>query len=128
MEHRLDHPQETINEGHFVIHVRGRFVCPYNFTNVVRALDSKRHIYDEWRTNRGPIVLDDVGSARDTPHVTEQLLHLLQYRYDHQLKTIITTNLILERFAEHVDPRAASRLQEGAMIDMGNLDRRNRND
>jgi hypothetical protein len=106
------------------IHVKGRFVSPYSFTNVVRALDAKHHIYEAWRTNRGPLVLDDVGSARDTPHVTEQLLQLLQYRYDHQLKTIITANLSVNQFAEHVDPRAASRLQEGLLVSLGDTDRR----
>jgi DNA replication protein DnaC len=124
MEHRLDHHLETINEGYFVIHVRGRFVTPYSFTSVVRSLDAQRHIYEQWRTNRGPLVLDDVGSARDTPHVTEQLLHLLQYRYDHQLKTIITANLSVAQFAKHVDPRVASRLQEGRIMHLGDNDRR----
>jgi len=113
--------QAAISNFHQV-RIDGGFVGPYVLADGIRDWSNPQ--YRRWRENRGPLVLDDIGAVRDTPHVTEQLLHLLQYRYDHQLKTIITANLSVAQFAKHVDPRAASRLQEGAMIDMGDIDRR----
>lgn len=113
-----------------LLHVRktiydkeGRFVPPYVFARVVRNFDGEQGTLDQWFKTR-LLVLDDVGATRDTEHLTEKLLHLLQHRYDHLLKTIITSNLSIADFAAHVDPRAASRLQEGAMLDLGTVDQR----
>ena len=124
IDYRRTHTEEAVTEGYRIIHLRGRFIPPYTFADVVRTLDQKRLTYEKWRDNRGPLVLDDVGSVRDTPHVSERLLHLLQHRYDHRHKLIVTTNMSVADFATHVDARAASRLQEGAMVHMGNVDRR----
>lgn len=68
------------------------------------------------------LVIDDIDSARNTPHVSEQLLHLIERRYDNELKTIITSALTPTQLAEHFDARIASRLQEGLILDLGETD------
>lgn len=99
------------------------FITPEAFTRVARQLDQGDVVFEQW-TRGNPIVLDDIGAARATPHVTEKLVHLLMNRYENRKKTIITTNMTVSEFAHHVDPRIASRLQEGMMLHMGGKDLR----
>ena len=96
---------------------------PYLFTRVAKDFTASGHIWRYWLGTE-LLILDDVGSARATGWITEQLLHLLEQRYDYQRPTIITTNMSLQGFAEHVDPRAASRLAEGGQMNLGNVDAR----
>jgi DNA replication protein DnaC len=103
--------------------LRGRFVPPYVFTRIAKAFTNSGHIWNMW-IHTELLVLDDVGSARDTGWVTEQLLHLLEQRYDYQRPTILTSNMSLQDLSEHVDPRAASRLAEGGQMNLGNVDAR----
>jgi hypothetical protein len=70
------------------------------------------------------LVLDDLGALRNTPHVTEEVCRLVSVRYDHLLSTVITANLTLTELSDFLDPRIASRLQEGLIIDMGSHDYR----
>ena len=108
---------------------RIRFITPGSLEKVLRGLaDSKDHtspaIFKQWCEELNPIVLDDVGGLRPTAHLTEKLTALLMSRHDNMKKIIITTNLSVAQFARHVDPRIASRLQKGMMIDMGTVDLR----
>ena len=101
----------------------GAFVPMYLFAAAARDFESGKERLAHWRT--APILLlDDVGSHRDTPHLTESLLFLIGHRYDNERKTIVTTNLTLADFAKHVDPRAASRFQEGIVLNLGMKDSR----
>ena len=99
----------------------GRFVPAYTAARVFRQFETGT--LEQFRRSR-LLILDDIGAARSTPHLTEQLVLLLQNRYDHRLKTIITSNLTLDEFAEHLDNRIASRLQEGVLLALGNRDSR----
>ncbi len=76
-----------------------------------------------WATTK-LLVVDDLGKSRETPHLQEQLLHLLHNRYDHVRKTIVTSNLSLDQLARHIDPATASRFQEGIILDLGDRDAR----
>lgn len=108
---------------------RIRFVTPVVFSDVTKGMvedSGKGDIYNQW-FELNPIVLDDIGAVRDTPHVTEKLVHLMMKRHEEIKKTIVTTNLTVAQFAEYVDPRIASRLQQGMMIDMGKVDLRKKN-
>jgi len=103
----------------------GVFVPAYTFARQARRMVESRNDQAILRWRTVPLlILDDLGANRDTPHVTETLLFLLEERYDHERKTIITTNLTLEQFAQHLDPRVASRLQEGMILDLGEVDAR----
>lgn len=101
----------------------GEFVAVYKLSHAAKDFDCGKERMDFWKLS--PIlILDDVGSNRDTDFLREQILFLLQYRYDYNLPIVVTSNLNLSGFAGHVDPRASSRLQEGIVLNMGNSDAR----
>jgi DNA replication protein DnaC len=59
------------------------------------------------------LVIDDLGAERDTPLVQEALYDLIDQRAGHRLPTVITSNLTLNRVAEHYGEfgeRLASRI------------------
>ena len=101
----------------------GIFLPSYTAADVLRNFDTGQETRRGW-ANTPLLVLDDVGASRSTPHLAEQLLFLIERRYDGEMQTIITTNYTLAEFADAVDPRAASRLQEGLVLDLGDVDRR----
>jgi len=101
----------------------GRFLPAYEAAARLRNLDKCGSAMDAWG-NAAFLVLDDIGANRATPHVTEQLLFLLQRRYDRMLKTVVTSNFDLDAVAVALGERAASRLQEGILIELTGVDRR----
>ncbi len=98
-------------------HPEGIFLPAYEAARSLRNLETMQEAVLPWRTTPF-LVLDDIGATRSTPHVREQLLFLLQERYDHLLSTVVTSNLTLEEFGRAVDPRAASRMQEGFILEL----------
>jgi DNA replication protein DnaC len=58
------------------------------------------------------LVLDDLGVENPSPWAQEKLFQLLNYRYNHKLPTIITTNTDLDL----LDPRIRSRLLDESII------------
>jgi len=61
--------------------------------------------FDEVRT--APLlILDDLGTQSATPWAKEKLYQLLNYRYNAELPTVITTSETLD----HIDPRLRSRM------------------
>jgi len=54
------------------------------------------------------LILDDLGAHSSTPWAQEKLYQILNYRYNAQLPTVISTNCELE----DLDPRLRSRLAE----------------
>ena len=101
----------------------GEFVAAYKFSEAAKDFDGGKVRVKFWKVAK-VLVMDDIGSDRNTDFMREQLLFILQYRYDYEKPTIVTSNLGLAGFAKHVDPRASSRLQEGIILNMGNADSR----
>ncbi|HUX03090.1 MAG TPA: hypothetical protein VMY35_19185 [Phycisphaerae bacterium] len=101
----------------------GLFLPAYEAAARLRNLDRCEAAMNEWAGAR-LLVLDDIGANRATPHVTEQLLFLLQRRYDECAKTIVTSNLDLSGIEGTLGERAASRLQEGMLIELTGGDKR----
>ncbi len=60
------------------------------------------------------LILDDLGSQSATPWAQEKLFQLLNYRYNAQLATVITTN----RELEEIDLRLRSRLADVALCEI----------
>ncbi len=52
------------------------------------------------------LILDDFGAQSNTPWANEKLYQIINFRYNAQLPTVVTTNLALEE----IDPRIRSRL------------------
>lgn len=48
------------------------------------------------------LVLDDIGAERATAWVAEQLMALINYRYSHQMPTVITSNYQLDELSDHL--------------------------
>lgn len=58
------------------------------------------------------LVLDDIGAEKPSDWVRETLFVLINYRYEHQLCTIFTTNCSLEKLEERLGGRIVSRIAE----------------
>lgn len=58
------------------------------------------------------LILDDLGTQNTTPWAAEKLYQLLNYRYNAELPTVITTNQNLS----DMDPRLASRLRDQGLV------------
>ena len=100
----------------------GAFLPAYRAVDQLRDFDGgqPRKALHEWQGSPY-LILDDLGKHRDTPHVIEQLLFLLHWRYDWQTpgqRTVITANMSLQDLAEFIDPATARRLEEGCVFQM----------
>lgn len=62
------------------------------------------------------LVLDDLGTTRGTDWEKDRLFSLLNYRYEEQLPTIVTTNIELTALDESLGERIVSRLLEDAAL------------
>jgi len=68
------------------------------------------------------ICLDDVAATRTTPVVVDAITRIVSARYNHRRATIVTCNLSLDGLATATDPRIASRLGQGLVLNMGDHD------
>ncbi|MCK9597669.1 MAG: ATP-binding protein [Sphaerochaeta sp.] len=66
------------------------------------------------RTGCKLVVLDDVGAERGTEWAIATVADLITARYDRKLRTIITTNLTMDKFTECYGERVRDRLGEVA--------------
>ena len=64
------------------------------------------------------LVLDDLGAQSGTPWAQEKLFQLLNYRYNAELPTVITSNLSLK----DQDPRIESRMLDPRLCDVWPLE------
>ena len=69
------------------------------------------------------LVLDDLCAGKTTDWTVETLYDILSYRINRRLSTVVTSNLSLQQVNE-VEPRIASRLKDGTVIELGGKDRR----
>ncbi len=77
--------------------------------------------YDETFTrmrNVDLLILDDLGVENPSPWAQEKLFQLLDHRYSHRLKTVVTTNQELE----DIDPRIRSRVMDNFISRMTLID------
>jgi DNA replication protein DnaC len=65
----------------------------------------------------GLLVLDDLGTENTTPWAEEKLYQIINYRYNYELPTVITTN----RKLDSIDQRIASRMQDRALVTVINI-------
>jgi DNA replication protein DnaC len=59
------------------------------------------------------LILDDFGAENGTAWATEKLFQLINYRYNFQMPTVITTN---DRLLSRVDERISSRLFDQGLV------------
>lgn len=61
------------------------------------------------------LFIDDYGTQKDTEWVRETIFSIMDYRYENQKQTILTTNCRIEKLEER-EPRLASRLQDNSWM------------
>jgi len=101
---------------------QGRTVLYYQVADLIRALrdgfrlgavDSYSGII-AFAKNCSLLILDDLGTERETEFATEQLDLIVDYRYINKKPLIITSNLSLDELW----PRIADRMKEGLLINL----------
>lgn len=77
--------------------------------------DDAAERFAAWR--RAPLlVLDDLGTEMLTPVWQQTLDDVLDHRYQHSLRTIITTNLKADDFKARYGERIADRIRQDGMV------------
>lgn len=77
-----------------------------------RTNDGKaEEIIDAAKTSK-LLILDDLGAEKTSEWVTEQLYMIINYRYEHMLPTVITTNNTGAELEQELGRRTLSRLAE----------------
>ena len=110
---------------------KGRPCLVTNFARLVNTLsgmyEGKQDYIDEL-INFDLVVIDDLGSERDTPYMYEIIQNIVDSRYRAKLPTIVTTNLTSEELkhpAEMKQQRIYSRLFEMCLpVEVEGKDRR----
>ena len=83
-----------------------------SFRTSFRTNDGKaEEIIDAAKTSK-LLILDDLGAEKTSEWVTEQLYMIINYRYEHMLPTVITTNTTGSELEQELGRRTLSRLAE----------------
>jgi DNA replication protein DnaC len=99
------------------LYIRGFKVKMWNALELfddMRQQDQARDVLESVK-NCDVLCLDDLGGERKTDWVEERLYIIVDYRWQWQLPTIVTTNLIEEDYTDHFSERVISRLFAGAV-------------
>lgn len=109
-------------------HGRGRtwqIVTNVDLNDQLRPKPDESHAYAiHTYLNVDLLVLDDIGSGKASEWVTEQILRILNHRYEHRLTSIYTSNDGPEGLARTLDARVASRISAADVIIIDGPDRR----
>ena len=66
--------------------------------------------YMKWYESKWMLAIDDLGMERGTDFVQERLTMLIEYRIQHRMRTMVSTNLIKSEVEDRYGSRLASRL------------------
>lgn len=73
------------------------------------------------------LVIDDLGAEKISEYAKQSIYLVINYRYQHNLKTIITSNLSLSEISNLYDDRIASRINEMCkVVNLLEIDLRNK--
>lgn len=72
------------------------------------------------------LMVDDLGRETKSDRLRKQYFEIFNYRYSHNLPTIVTSNYAMEQLGEVIDGSIASRMQEWDYIQFPNTDLRKR--
>ncbi len=64
----------------------------------------------KWYESKWMLAIDDLGMERGTDFVQERLTMLIEYRIQHRMRTMVSTNLIKSEVEDRYGSRLASRL------------------
>lgn len=96
------------------------FTQVYNFTNLVNRVrinptSDNEYKLDDVAEFKGLLIIDDLGARSPTDMVIDNLYMILNYRYEHMLPTIVTSNLGLTEIEKLFGNRIASRIDRMAI-------------
>lgn len=107
-------------------HFRGidcRFVPSVELLDLLRPPNPASLLYDLAAVSI--LVVDDLGTQRDSEWTDERLYALLNRRWLEELPTVVTTNVPHQQMEERFGPRLFSRLRHGAVgVELVGRDRR----
>lgn len=99
------------------LYIRGHKVKMWNTMELfddMRQPEKSREVLESVKVC-DVLCLDDLGAERNTEWVEERLFMIVDYRWQWQLPTIATTNLIEDEYSEQISERTISRLMGGAV-------------
>lgn len=74
------------------------------------------------RVKKAPLlILDDFGEQSTTPWAQEKLYQVINYRYNAQLPTVITTRFSIEEILERIESSISSRLADNKLSTVYNI-------
>lgn len=88
------------------------------FGNITDIFQSLRNAFTKDEDILGEVksvpllVLDDLGKEYTTEWTNETIYSIINYRYEHMLSTVVTTNLTLAEMQEKIGEATVSRLME----------------
>lgn len=96
------------------------FTVIYNFTDLAIRIKLKPESEDDIKLDdvagfKGLLVIDDFGAKNPTNATTDNVYMILNYRYEHMLPTIVTSNLSLRGVEEVFGNRISSRIDRMAV-------------
>src|SRR3990167_5235404 len=113
-----------------------RYLWFWNVVDLMHEIrsDFDKHISDKRRPEEeltDPedrhkiLILDDIGAEKANEFVAETLYRIINFRYNHVLPTIFTSNLPVGELADKIGERSASRIVEMCdIIELTGGDRR----
>jgi DNA replication protein DnaC len=81
-----------------------------------RAEEQPRSEIEERSRSAEILILDDLGAHNYTEWTRNTIYALLNYRLNHELPTVITTNLSLEQLEYHLGERTTSRILQHCRV------------
>lgn len=98
--------------------VRGVFTTTPDLLAEIRTSFDRAEVADRTDLMRTVpfLVLDDIGAERVTDWVAERLFLIVNYRHDHVLPTVFTSNLTLQTLAKHIGDRTLNRVSEMSAV------------
>lgn len=81
----------------------------------IRPSDTQKVVFESAKTCQ-LLVLDDLGVEKDSEWTEERIFLILDYRWQWNLPTIISTNLSEEQFSVRISDRIYSRIHDGAKV------------
>lgn len=102
---------------------RGKTVLYYQVESLLDALRDGYRLWEKgdydgyhnllsFTQNASLLILDDLGTEKETEWATAKLDQIIDYRYINRKPLVVTSNLAMDKLA----PRIADRLMEGAVI------------
>lgn len=89
--------------------------CPEFLLEMRERIDTRKkthHVLFDLARKVRLLILDDIGAEKSSEWVQETLFILINYRYEHMLPTIFTSNCSLKELEEKVGKRITSRMIE----------------